>query len=154
MPDMRKKRSWTAAAALPDGRLFLFGGVGGDNSVEFCCLTGWRKTRSSKTDAFWREAAPMDWCCAERYGLAATVFQQNILVAGGAPKNEKAVQVFHPPAVGKDALGQWTQLNAQKLNKERVVFSLLVYQGRIFALGSCFSSVVGFGAECTFQAIP
>ncbi|VDL95372.1 unnamed protein product [Schistocephalus solidus] len=142
LPDMQKKRSWTAAAALPDGRLFLFGGVGSNNSVEFCCLRDWRTARSSTTDAFWREAAPMNWCSEERYGLAATAFRQDIIVAGGAPKNEQAVQVFHPPAyaaIGEDALGQWTRLEQQKLNKERVVFSLLVHRGRIFALGSCFS---------------
>ncbi|BHF76257.1 BTB And C-terminal Kelch [Sparganum proliferum] len=142
LPDMQMKRSWTAAAALPDGRLFLFGGVGGDNTVEFCCLRDWQAAQASTATTFWRQAAPMNWCYEERYGLAATAFRQDIIVAGGAPESGQAVQIFRPPAydaAGEGELGQWTKLLLQKLNKERVVFSLLVHGGRLFAFGSCFT---------------
>ncbi|KAL7052948.1 hypothetical protein AAHC03_026028 [Spirometra sp. Aus1] len=140
LPDMQVRRCGAAAAALSDGRLFVFGGgrEGSENSVEFCRLGDWHKLRGPCTSSFWRHAAPMSWCSQwRRYEHAAAAFRNRIFVAGGWP-DEQEVQIFRPPAYEEeDAPGQWTRLilPQQHMNNQRSGLSLLVHKNRLFALG-------------------
>ncbi|BHF85360.1 hypothetical protein SprV_1002852400 [Sparganum proliferum] len=141
LPDLREKRSETAAACLPgDSRVFVFGGWNGSSfrlaSVEFCQLRADWRERATSSD-FWQPAAPMR---TARWGLAATHFRGKIIVAGGydGGKDLDVVEMFTPP----DATcpqGQWTELAGMKESRSR--FALLTSNDdAIFALGNDASS--------------
>nr|VZI37428.1 unnamed protein product [Spirometra erinaceieuropaei] len=132
LPDLREKRSSTAAAYLPgDSRIFVFGGSNGPclASVEFCHLRADWRERATSSD-FWQPAAPMR---TARWGLAATHFRGKIIVAGGSGGGN-VVEMFTPPDA-RCPRGQWTQLAGMK--KHREYFSLLTStDDAVFALGS------------------
>ncbi|VDN09680.1 unnamed protein product [Dibothriocephalus latus] len=140
LPDMKVRRCGAAAAALPDGRLFVFGGgrEGNENSVEFCRLNNWSKLRGPVASSFWHQALPMSWCNQwRRYEHAAVAFHNRIFVAGGWP-DEREVQIFCPPAYEDyNASGQWTRLMLpeHQMNSQRSGLCLLVHKNRLFALG-------------------
>ncbi|BHF85163.1 hypothetical protein SprV_1002832400 [Sparganum proliferum] len=132
LPDLREKRSSTAAACLPgDSRVFVFGGWNGSSrlaSVEFCQLRADWRERATSSD-FWQPAAPMR---TARYGLAATHFRGKIIVAGGIGGGN-VVEMFTPPDA-RCPQGQWTELAGMK--KAREFFALLTStDDAIFALG-------------------
>nr|VZI37440.1 unnamed protein product [Spirometra erinaceieuropaei] len=137
LPNMRHKRSATAAACLPgDSRIFVFGGQNGSSvlaSVEFCHLRAdWRK-RATSSD-FWQPAAPMR---TARCQLAATHFRGKIIVAGGFGVDGNrlnVVEMFTPPDA-RCPQGQWTELTGMK--EPRSLFALLTStDDAIFALGN------------------
>ncbi|BHF85847.1 hypothetical protein SprV_1002902000 [Sparganum proliferum] len=136
LPDMREKRSSTAAACLPgDSRVFVFGGANGPSSplasVEFCQLRADWRERATSSD-FWQPAAPMR---TARYGLAATHFRGKIIVAGGYDGKNilNMVEMFTPPDA-RCLQGQWTELAGMK--EPRVFFALLTSNDdAVFALG-------------------
>ncbi|BHF85567.1 hypothetical protein SprV_1002873500 [Sparganum proliferum] len=137
LPDLREKRSATAAACLPgDNRVFVFGGLNGPSSplasVEFCQLRADWRERATSSD-FWQPAAPMR---TARAGLAATHFRGKIIVAGGYDDEEDldVVEMFTPPDA-RCSQGQWTELAGMK--EPRSLFALLTStDDAIFALGS------------------
>nr|VZI41718.1 unnamed protein product [Spirometra erinaceieuropaei] len=137
LPDLREKRSSTAAACLPgDSRIFVFGGWNGSSSglasVEFCHLRADWRERATSSD-FWQPAAPMR---TARGGLAATHFRGKIIVAGGngGGKRLNVVEMFTPPDA-RCPQGQWTELAGMK--EPRNYFALLTStDDAIFALGS------------------
>ncbi|KAL7054543.1 hypothetical protein AAHC03_025980 [Spirometra sp. Aus1] len=141
LPKMREKRDAPAAVALSDGRVFVFGGWNGEfclASVEFCCLQAdWSNTiETARTEDFWRPLAPMR---APRYAHAAVAFKGKIIVAGGLAVDEddshneqSVVEIFSPPDA-ECPLGEWTRV--VDLLVPRSYFSLLVYKGRLYALG-------------------
>ncbi|BHF85785.1 hypothetical protein SprV_1002895700 [Sparganum proliferum] len=134
LPDMREKRSSTAAACLPgDSRVFVFGGSNGSSrlaSVEFCQLRADWRERATSSD-FWQPAAPMR---TARNGLAATHFRGKIIVAGGYDgKRFNMVEMFTPPDA-RCPQGQWTELAGMK--EPRWYFTLLTSNDdAVFALG-------------------
>nr|VZI37406.1 unnamed protein product [Spirometra erinaceieuropaei] len=136
LPDLREKRSATAAACLPvDSRIFVFGG-GNDSStlasVEFCHLRADWRERATSSD-FWQPAAPMR---TARFGLAATHFRGKIIVAGGndGGKRFNVVEMFTPPDA-RCPRGQWTDLAGMK--EPRSFFALLTStDDAVFALGN------------------
>nr|VZI47839.1 unnamed protein product [Spirometra erinaceieuropaei] len=103
LPDLREKRSSTAAACLPgDSRIFIFGGYNGSStlaSVQFCHLRADWRERANSSD-FWQPAAPMR---TARWGLAATHFRGKIIVAGGYGGGN-VVEMFTPPDARLDKL--------------------------------------------------
>ncbi|BHF85144.1 Kelch-like member 35 [Sparganum proliferum] len=130
LPDLREKRSSTAAACLPgDSRIFVFGGFSGSSrlaSVEFCQLRADWRERATSSD-FWQPAAPMR---TARFGLAATHFRGKIIVAGGGGN---VVEMFTPPDA-RCPRGQWTELAGMK--EPREYFALLTSNDdAVFALG-------------------
>ncbi|BHF85034.1 hypothetical protein SprV_1002819200 [Sparganum proliferum] len=132
LPDLREKRSSTAAACLPgDSRVFVFGGLNDSSrlaSVEFCQLRADWRERATSSD-FWQPAAPMR---TARYGLAATHFRGKIIVAGGYG-GQNMVEMFTPPDA-RCPQGQWTELAGMK--ESRAYFALLTSNDdAIFALG-------------------
>nr|VZI00428.1 unnamed protein product [Spirometra erinaceieuropaei] len=141
LPEMLEKRRKTAAAALSDGRVFVFGGYNGRcclASVEFCHLQAdWSDTiETARTEDFWRPLAPMR---TSRYAHAAVAFKGKIIVAGGYSVNDggnhsrqSIVEVFSPPDA-ECPLGEWTRV--ADLLVARSYFSLLVYKERLYALG-------------------
>ncbi|BHF85738.1 hypothetical protein SprV_1002891000 [Sparganum proliferum] len=144
LPDLREKRSETAAACLPGGsRVFVFGGRNGPfsssrlASVEFCQLRADWRERATSSD-FWQPAAPMR---TARYGLAATHFRGKIIVAGGSDgggNRLNVVEMFTPPDA-RCPQGQWTELAGMK--ESRSCFALLPStDDAVFALGSWFGS--------------
>ncbi|BHF67983.1 Kelch-like protein 12 [Sparganum proliferum] len=138
---MREKRRKTAAAALPDGRVFVFGGYNGRcclASVESCHLQAdWSDTiETARTEDFWRHLAPMR---TSRYAHTAVAFKGKIIVAGGYSVNEggnhnrqSIVEVFSPPDA-ECPLGEWTRV--VDLLVARCPSALLVYKDRLYALG-------------------
>ncbi|BHF85306.1 hypothetical protein SprV_1002846900 [Sparganum proliferum] len=136
LPDLREKRSSTAAACLPgDSRVFVFGGYNGSSplaSVEFCQLRADWRERATSSD-FWQPAAPMR---TARYGLAATHFRGKIIVAGGYDVGGNilnVVEMFTPPDA-RCPQGQWTELAGMK--ERRGHFALLTStEDAVFALG-------------------
>ncbi|BHF85827.1 hypothetical protein SprV_1002900000 [Sparganum proliferum] len=137
LPDLREKRSATAAACLPgDSRVFVFGGYNASSSrlasVEFCQLRADWRERATSSD-FWQPAAPMR---TARCGLAATHFRGKIIVAGGYDDRVNrlnVVELFTPPDA-RCPRGQWTELAGMK--EPRVFFALLTSTDDvIFALG-------------------
>nr|VZI50655.1 unnamed protein product [Spirometra erinaceieuropaei] len=136
LPDLREKRSSTAAACLPgDSRIFVFGGWNGSitglASVQFCHLRADWRERATSSD-FWQPAAPMR---IAPNGVAATHFRGKIIVAGGnsAVNRLNVVQMFTPPDA-RCPQGQWTQLAGMK--EARAYFALLTSNDdAIFALG-------------------
>ncbi|BHF84862.1 distal tubule morphoproteinsis [Sparganum proliferum] len=134
LPDLREKRSSTAAACLPgDSRVFVFGGANGPfsplASVEFCQLRADWRERATSSD-FWQPAAPMR---TARAALAATHFRGKIIVAGGGN-----VVMFTPPDA-RCPRGQWTELAGMK--EPREYFALLTSNDdAVFALGNDASS--------------
>ncbi|BHF85008.1 hypothetical protein SprV_1002816400 [Sparganum proliferum] len=134
LPDLREKRTATAAACLPgDSRVFVFGGWNGSSrlaSVEFCQLRADWRERATSSD-FWQPAAPMR---TARYGLAATHFRGKIIVAGGYDgKRFNMVEMFTPPDA-RCSRGQWTELAGMK--EPRAYFALLTSNDdAVFALG-------------------
>ncbi|BHF85070.1 hypothetical protein SprV_1002822800 [Sparganum proliferum] len=142
LPDLREKRSATAAACLPgDSRVFVFGGRNGSSSwlasVEFCQLRADWRERATSSD-FWQPAAPMR---TARAGLAATHFRGKIIVAGGLGdglNTLNVVEMFTPPDA-RCPRGQWTELAGMK--EPRWLFALLTSNDdAIFALGNDVSS--------------
>ncbi|BHF85660.1 hypothetical protein SprV_1002883200 [Sparganum proliferum] len=137
LPDLREKRSVTAAACLPgDSRVFVFGGYNGSSrlaSVEFCHLRADWRERATSSD-FWQPAAPMR---TARDELAATHFRGKIIVAGGYDDRVNilnVVEMFTPPDA-RCPQGQWTELAGMK--ESRSLFALLTSNDdAIFALGS------------------
>ncbi|BHF85631.1 hypothetical protein SprV_1002880000 [Sparganum proliferum] len=139
LPDLREKRSSTAAACLPgDSRVFVFGGRNWPSSplasVEFCQLRADWRGRATSSD-FWQPAAPMR---TARWGLAATHFRGKIIVAGGVGGGVSrnilnVVEMFTPPDA-RCPQGQWTELAGMKV--PRALFALLTStDDAIFALG-------------------
>ncbi|BHF85334.1 Kelch-like protein 12 [Sparganum proliferum] len=135
LPDLREKRSVTAAACLPgDSRVFVFGGYNGSSrlaSVEFCHLRADWRERATSSD-FWQPAAPMR---TARCQLAATHFRGKIIVAGGHDGRNRlnVVELFTPPDA-RCPRGQWTELAGMK--EPRAFFALLAStDDAIFALG-------------------
>ncbi|BHF85584.1 Kelch-like protein 12 [Sparganum proliferum] len=135
LPDLREKRSATAAACLPgDSRIFVFGGWNGSSrlaSVEFCQLRADWRERATSSD-FWQPAAPMR---TARDELAATHFRGKIIVAGGYVGGNRVnmVEMFTPPDASCPQ-GQWTELAGMK--EPRAYFALLTStDDAIFALG-------------------
>ncbi|BHF85933.1 distal tubule morphoproteinsis [Sparganum proliferum] len=139
LPDLREKRSETAAACLPGGsRVFVFGGRNGPfsssrlASVEFCQLRADWRERATSSD-FWQPAAPMR---TARHGLAATHFRGKIIVAGGCGDGGNrlnVVEMFTPPDA-RCPQGQWTELAGMK--EPRSLFALLTSNDdAVFALG-------------------
>ncbi|KAL7052917.1 hypothetical protein AAHC03_026396 [Spirometra sp. Aus1] len=138
---MLEKRRKTAAAALSDGRVFVFGGYNGRcclASVEFCHLQAdWSDTiETARTEDFWRPLAPMR---TSRYAHAAVAFKGKIIVAGGYSVNEggnhnrqSIVEVFSPPDA-ECPFGEWTRV--ADLLVARCPSALLVYKDRLYALG-------------------
>nr|VZI47830.1 unnamed protein product [Spirometra erinaceieuropaei] len=116
LPDLREKRSSTAAACLPgDSRIFIFGGYNGSStlaSVQFCHLRADWRERATSSD-FWQPAAPMR---TARWGLAATHFRGKIIVAGGYGGGN-VVEMFTPPDA-RCPRGQWTDLACMKEHRE------------------------------------
>ncbi|BHF85599.1 hypothetical protein SprV_1002876800 [Sparganum proliferum] len=140
LPDLREKRSATAAVCLPgDSRIFVFGGTNDSSplaSVEFCQLRADWRERATSSD-FWQPAAPMR---TARWGLAATHFRGKIIVAGGydGKKDLDVVEMFTPPAA-RCPRGQWTELAGMK--ESRAFYALLTStDDAVFALGSWFGS--------------
>ncbi|BHF63092.1 hypothetical protein SprV_0200608200 [Sparganum proliferum] len=137
LPDLREKRSATAAACLPgDSRVFVFGGRNDScwlASMEFCHLqAGWRERAAlASTEDFWQPAAPMR---TARSALAATHFRGQIIVAGGydGVKDLDVVEMFSPPDA-RCPQGQWTELAGMK--EPRWSFTLLSSTDAVFALG-------------------
>ncbi|BHF85834.1 Kelch-like member 35 [Sparganum proliferum] len=136
LPDLREKRSATAAVCLPgDSRIFVFGGTNDSSplaSVEFCQLRADWRERATSSD-FWQPAAPMR---TARCGLAATHFRGKIIAAGGSDGRSRLnmVEMFTPPNV-RCPQGQWTELAGMK--ELRAYFALLTStDNAIFALGS------------------
>ncbi|BHF81843.1 hypothetical protein SprV_0802497700 [Sparganum proliferum] len=137
LPDLREKRSATAAARLPgDSRVFVFGGYNDSSllaSVEFCQLRADWRERATSSD-FWQPAAPMR---TARWGLAATHFRGKIIVAG-AFGGGNVVEMFTPPDA-RCPRGQWTKLAGMK--EPRSFFALLTStDDAIFALGCWYGS--------------
>nr|VZI44839.1 unnamed protein product [Spirometra erinaceieuropaei] len=151
LPDLREKRSASAAVYLPgDSRIFVFGGWNGLTSVlasvEFCHLRADWRERAASSD-FWQPAAPMR---TARFGLAATHFRGKIIVAGGRGGENRlnVVEMFTPPDA-RCPQGQWTVLAGMKEPRSR--FALLTStDDAIFALG-CWSGGSGNTVE-TFTA--
>nr|VZI22824.1 unnamed protein product [Spirometra erinaceieuropaei] len=142
LPDMRRKRCGAAAAVLPDGRLFLIGGLGdAADSVEFCRPTEGRTIWTSLfPGGFWRD---LSVGAGRRFdNSAAAAFRGDLFVVGGFPASRaRDVEVFHPGDLDNDqwATGQWTC--GQRMNRPRAVScSLLVHRDRLFALGSGYPS--------------
>ncbi|BHF82826.1 hypothetical protein SprV_0802596500 [Sparganum proliferum] len=140
LPDLREKRSPTAAACLPgDSRVFVFGGYNGSSvlaSVDFCQLRADWRERATSSD-FWQPAAPMRIARAQ---LAATHFRGKIIVAGGYDGKNRfnVVEMFTPPDA-RCPQGQWTELAGMKEPRSR--FALLTSaDDAIFALGNDASS--------------
>ncbi|BHF85279.1 hypothetical protein SprV_1002844200 [Sparganum proliferum] len=140
LPDLREKRSATAAACLPgDSRVFVFGGYNGSSSrlasVEFCQLRADWRERATSSD-FWQPAAPMR---TARDGLAATHFRGKIIVAGGYDgKRLNVVELFTPPD-SRCLQGQWTELAGMK--EPLAFFALLTStDDAVFALGCWWGS--------------
>ncbi|BHF85773.1 Kelch-like protein 12 [Sparganum proliferum] len=137
LPDLREKRSVTAAACLPgDSRIFVFGGRNGPSrlaSVEFCHLRADWRERATSSD-FWQSAAPMR---TARGGLEATHFRGKIIVAGGYDGRNRlnVVEMFTPPDA-RCPQGQWTELAGMR--EPRAFFALLTStDDAVFALGCC-----------------
>ncbi|BHF82097.1 hypothetical protein SprV_0802523300 [Sparganum proliferum] len=142
LPDMREKRSATAAACLPgDSRVFVFGGRNDScwlPSIEFCHLQAdWRERAAlASTEEFWQPAAPMR---TARSALAATHFRGKIIVAGGydGEKDLDVVEMFSPPDASCPQ-GQWTELAGMR--EPRWSFTLVTSTDAVFALGFLFKS--------------
>ncbi|BHF84958.1 hypothetical protein SprV_1002811300 [Sparganum proliferum] len=133
LPDLRERRSATAAVCLPgDSRIFVFGGWNSSSrlaSVEFCHLRADWRERATSSD-FWQPAAPMR---TARRALAATHFRGKIIVAGGYG-GQNMVELFTPPDA-RCPQGQWTELAGMK--EPRSLFALLTSNDdAVFALGS------------------
>ncbi|BHF85503.1 hypothetical protein SprV_1002867000 [Sparganum proliferum] len=141
LPDLRERRSATAAACLSgDSRVFVFGGTNGSSrlaSVEFCHLRADWRERATSSD-FWQPAAPMR---TARSQLAATHFRGKIIVAGGYDRGGNRlnmVEMFTPPDA-RWPRGQWTELAGMK--EPRWLFALLTStDDAIFVLGNDASS--------------
>ncbi|BHF82096.1 Kelch-like protein 6 [Sparganum proliferum] len=142
LPDLREKRSATAAACLPgDSRVFVFGGRNDScwlPSIEFCNLQAdWRERAAlASTEEFWQPAAPMR---TARSALAATHFRGKIIVAGGydGEKDLDVVEMFSPPDASCPQ-GQWTELAGMR--EPRWSFTLVTSTDAVFALGFLFRS--------------
>nr|VZI32240.1 unnamed protein product [Spirometra erinaceieuropaei] len=142
LPDMREKRSATAAASLPgDNRVFVFGGRNDScwlPSMEFCHLQAdWLESAASaSTEDFWQPAAPMR---TARSALAATYFRGKIIVAGGydGEKDLDVVEMFSPPDA-RCPQGQWTVLAGMK--ETRWSFTLVPSTDAVYAFGFLFRS--------------
>nr|VZI35809.1 unnamed protein product [Spirometra erinaceieuropaei] len=126
LPSLKEKKQCSTAVALPDGRVFVIGGLSSVkwlSSVEMCHLrelADWRGPRRS-SDSFWKAAAPMISACKIR---AAVAFKGSIFVAA------QSVDVFAPPD-NRRPLGQWTSLLYCRMMDYIGAFA--VYQDRLFS---------------------
>nr|VZI30944.1 unnamed protein product [Spirometra erinaceieuropaei] len=134
LPPMQASRLAGAAAALPDGRVFVAGGGNtkyprdewDQASVEFCNMqSDWQAADPS---TFWQPAAPMTQA---RRGLAMAYFRGRVIAAGGGPQGN-IVEVFSPPDADHP-LGQWTL--ATPLSHLNSCSTLLICKNRLFAVG-------------------
>ncbi|VDN23512.1 unnamed protein product [Dibothriocephalus latus] len=130
---MQEPRASASVVSLPDGRVFVIGGVSGFemlDSVEFC-----RPTEDAfevdETADFWKVAATMP---CPRYEQAAVAIDGKILVAGGVSNfMQRTVHMFTPPN-SLTSIGQWTRLTSMR--QCRYCFSLVATANKVFAFGT------------------
>ncbi|VDK87864.1 unnamed protein product [Dibothriocephalus latus] len=114
LPNSKRKRECAAMVALPDGRVFVIGGVVNcltySKSVETCHLrepADWQGELKA-SNVFWKDVADM---LELRRDHAAVAFRDSIFIAGGSNVEGylNTVDVFTPPD-NQRPLGQWTRL--------------------------------------------
>uniref|UniRef100_A0A0X3NR66 Kelch-like protein 18 n=3 Tax=Schistocephalus solidus TaxID=70667 RepID=A0A0X3NR66_SCHSO len=139
LPPLAQARRALTSVAIPDGRLFVIGGLADSeyfSCVEYCCVPEqvsesghWQPEEGG---SFWQPAASMN---RARCFLSACEHAGYIFAAGGLSHSStvvKSVEMFQPPTI-ENPLGQWTLV--QSMHQAREEFSLISHRNSLFALG-------------------
>ncbi len=125
---MNAARTWAAISWLPDGRLFVVGGLDDDRqplaTVEMLQCS-WDTEVTPQGN--WQRMAPLNHARAA-HGLA---FISGRLVAAGG-KRVESVEYFKLPS-DDDPLGQWTVI--RQMHRALCLCGLVPFQGGLLGVG-------------------
>ncbi|VDN16180.1 unnamed protein product [Dibothriocephalus latus] len=148
LPNLKRIRERAASVALPDGRLFVIGGVDSGlsflrgysgSSVETCHLqepADWQG-ELEVSNVFWKDVAAI---LEPRKDHTAVAFRDSIFLAGGSNLEGylNTIDVFIPPD-NQRPFGQWTRLAGWDTG--RPTAALLVCEERLFSFSKSIALV-------------